>query len=74
MGWASGSELFYEVIKVIQEHVDNDQVRQDLYIGLIHAFENYDCDTLDEVLGEDVAFDNAWEIVHGDDFDEDEDY
>lgn len=34
--------------------------REAVYADLIRLFENYDCDTLEECVGKDVAFDCAW--------------
>jgi hypothetical protein len=64
MGWSSGSRLFSEIIEVIQEHVESDVLRTEIYKGLITAFETADCDTLDECIGEDESFDNAWEELN----------
>ena len=60
MGWASGSRIFSGIIEVLQEHVDDFDVRRDVYEELINLFEDADCDTLDEAVGEDPAFDAAW--------------
>ena len=57
MGWSSGSGLFNEVIEILKDKVDDVLVREEIYDGLIPLFEDYDCDTLDECLGKDIAFD-----------------
>jgi putative N-acetylmannosamine-6-phosphate epimerase len=59
MGWAGGSELMNEVIGVLKKHVTDADVRVAAYAGLIRAFQNHDCDTLDECEGRDAAFDAA---------------
>jgi hypothetical protein len=59
MGWASGSCLMGEVIRVIKKEVPDDEQRRLIYKGLIKAFRNEDCDTLDECIGDDPAFDAA---------------
>lgn len=70
MGWASGSELLLKIVQSLQEHVADDNVREDIYIDIIQAFENLDCDTIYEVLGEDEAFDAAYHLVAEDDEDD----
>lgn len=60
MGWSSGSSLFSEIISVIKDNVIDDLIRKEIYTSLIPAFEEEDCDTLEECLGEDDAFDDAY--------------
>jgi hypothetical protein len=60
MGWSSGSSMFSEIIEFLQETVDDDDLRKDLYTGLIEIFENRDCDTLYECVGQDESFDEIW--------------
>lgn len=60
MGWASGSRLMSDLIESVKNNVDNFESRVDLYLEMIKNFEDADCDTLDECLGEDEAFDEAW--------------
>lgn len=57
MGWASGSDIAYRLIKTIQENVLDDHARQAIYEDLIDAFEDADCDTLYECIGVDPVFD-----------------
>lgn len=73
MGWASGSTLFSAVIESIQTHVDVPDIRIQIYIDLIEAFEEADWDTVDECMGEDPAFDVAVKQLHPDWFDEEDD-
>lgn len=63
MGWASGSSLMSDVIASVKKEVRDKDARTRLYIGLIEAFEEHDCDTLEECLGEDDAFDVALKEV-----------
>lgn len=58
MSWSSGSELMSSVIFALS-HVKDSAVRRGVYAVLIPAFEDMDCDTLDECRGEDAAFDAA---------------
>lgn len=71
MGWSSGSLLMSEIIEAIQNNVDDDEVRTQIYAEIIEAFEDKDADTLDECLDEDPAFDEAYRELHPE---SDEDY
>jgi hypothetical protein len=71
MGWASGSSLMSDIIATIQENVDDHDIRVQIYVDIINAFEDKDADTLDECLDEDEAFDEAYTEVHPE---SDEDY
>lgn len=73
MGWSTGSSLFSDVISILKDKIEDDVQREDLYYDLIEAFENYDCDTLDECKGEDKAFDRAYKQYVKDNFDIDDD-
>jgi hypothetical protein len=75
MSWSRGSSLFSEVIEVIKNHVKDDNARESMYYDLIEAFESFDCDTLNECLGEDPIFDKVYNEIYPDetDFLEDED-
>lgn len=57
MGWASGSEIAYRMIRSIMENVPDDDARQALYEELIDSLEDADCDTLCECVGIDPVFD-----------------
>lgn len=57
MGWASGSDVAYPIIKAAKKHIKDDKVREKIYIALIDAFEDADCDTLYELVGIDPIFD-----------------
>lgn len=71
MGWSSGSPLMSRVIEAVAEHVPNNKSKLELFVDLIEAFEDFDCDTLDECLGEDAMFDAAYKEVYGHEEDED---
>ena len=58
MGRARGSMIMSEVISAMS-HVIDVKVREKVYLILIPVFEDQDCDTLDECIGEDIAFDAA---------------
>ena len=59
MGWASGSDVFSGIIETLKPKV-GDNLRKGIYLDLIPVFENHDCDTLSDCLGEDDAFDAAY--------------
>jgi hypothetical protein len=61
MGWSSGSSLMSDIIFRMQRSVPNHGQRLRVYCDIIQAFVNYDCDTLCECLGEDTAYDHAYE-------------
>ena len=81
MGFASGSEVMDTVIAAIQEHVDDDNIRVKMYEQIAEAFWGVmDCDTLDECMGVDPAYDKALENIgflekeEDEEFEEDFDY
>jgi hypothetical protein len=57
MGWSSGNDVAYPIIKAIKKNVKDDVTREKIYVALIDAFEDADCDTLYELKGIDPAFD-----------------
>ena len=61
MGWSSGSRVADDLIKALSETVEDDYVREEFYKKMIEIFEDHDCDTLDECVGVDAAFDSAFE-------------
>jgi hypothetical protein len=61
MGWSSGSRVADDLIKALLETVEDDYVREEFYKKMIEIFEDHDCDTLDECVGVDAAFDSAFE-------------
>jgi hypothetical protein len=70
--WTSGSELLSDIIDILKTKVEDDQLREDIYIDLINAFEDFDCDVIYECLGEDIAFDAAYNLIYEGDPDEDD--
>jgi len=64
MGWNKGSGLFERLIEVLFDKVDDPDTREEIYVEMIAAFEDLDCDTLQECLGEDEAFDSALRLVY----------
>ena len=78
MGWSSGSTLFSDIINILNNNDIDDTTRKSIYDDMIPAFEDVDCDTLDECLGKDKQFDLAYREYYPeeeDDLDfEDDDY
>lgn len=64
MGWSSGSRLAEELIEVIKDVFTNHEEREEFYEKMIPIFEDFDCDTLDECIGTDSAFDSVWESMY----------
>lgn len=72
MGWASGSRLAAELIEAAKVSITSEDERESFYEKMIYAFEDADCDTLDEATGIDDAFDRVWEDLYpSDDYDDD---
>lgn len=66
MGWSSGSGLFSNIIESLTESDLSYEQRKTVYLILIEHFEDKDCDTLGECVGEDDAFDDAYYEIHPD--------
>lgn len=64
MGWSSGSVLMRDIIASLNEAKIDDKKRHIAYKGIIKAFENEDCDTLCECLGNDPIFDEVYKKLH----------
>lgn len=48
MGWAGGSELAERLWLLVREHIESDDDRRKIALEFIDAFEDEDCDTIDE--------------------------
>ena len=77
MAWNSGTRLFRQLINILQDNVDDEEVRVEVYREFIDIFESMDCENLKELYEEtdDSAFDTAYvelypELVKDDDGDE----
>jgi hypothetical protein len=64
MGWSSGSRLFGRIVEELEDEVPDLDTRMGIYRVLIPLFEDEDCDTLEEVLGLDTAFDEVWQELY----------
>lgn len=75
MSWGRGSELFSDVAEIIAENVVDDNIRKLIYMGLIEAFQNHDCDTLDECTDIDPVLDILLgALIGADEEDEDDEW
>jgi hypothetical protein len=61
MGWSSGTAVVSDMIDIIQSNVEDYDTRVEMYVELIEAFRNHDWDNYEEVLGEDEAYDEAYD-------------
>lgn len=57
MGWNTGSEIFDIIIKAVQKHVPDKEIRKEIYKPIYESFCWQDWDTQNEVLGIDPAYD-----------------
>ncbi len=64
MGWSSGSRLFGRIVEELEDEVPDLDTRMGIYRVLIPLFEDEDCDTLEECLGLDTAFDEVWQELY----------
>lgn len=68
-----GHDLFEKLIDLFNDVGLEKETRKDLYSELIPYFEDKDCDTLEECLDIDSAFDEEFKAFHPPEDDEDED-
>jgi hypothetical protein len=64
MGWASGGDLYRQIIEALKRLVPDDAERARVHKMLIPLFESADWDTQDECLWVDPAFDDALFTLH----------
>jgi hypothetical protein len=64
MSWSSGSRMMGEIIQAVTEAGINNRKRIAIYEILIPVFEDNDCDTLYECMGDDPSFDTAYRGFH----------
>ena len=70
MGWAGGSAVMGDIIKVARAHVEEEE-RKAFFIKMVKILEDQDWDTHDEVIGEDKHLDQAIYALHADWWEED---
>ena len=66
MGWSAGSRLFRNLIEVIQDNVDDEDIRVEIYREMIDLFEMMDCENLKDLYEEtdDGAYDTAYSELY----------
>ncbi len=66
MSWASGSQLLSQVRDSVMT-LDNTSHEDLVYVFkyIIQDFRDFDCDTVDECLGNSEAFDEAYDELYG---------
>lgn len=60
MTWKAGYIIFDKVIEALNNADVDDSLRKSIYEELIPAFEEEDCDSLEECVGVDKVFDSVW--------------
>jgi hypothetical protein len=70
MGWNSGGDLMEELIKVVFRVVPSETARMNIYMAMVKAFEDHDCDVLEECMDLDEVYDQTL-LELGYDFPED---
>ena len=73
MSWSRGSELFSNIIDIIKTNGVDFETRKSIYEQMIESFMNLDCNTLNECIGEDRAFDAVWKMLNEEDSEDDYD-
>jgi len=73
MSWKIGSSLMSDIIDELKDRIHDDLIREEVYSVLIEAFQDRDCDSLDECYGEDSAFDAALDDINFEVEEEEED-
>ena len=66
MAWNAGSRLFRNLIEVIQDNVDDEDIRVEIYREMIDLFEMMDCENLKDLYEEtdDGAYDTAYSELY----------
>lgn len=64
MGWNTGSYLFNNIIEALLDSGIDEDARESVYRALIPQFEDMDCDTMDECVGNDKIFDKVYKELN----------
>jgi len=66
MGLLSDSmtRLFGRIVEELEDEIPDVDTRESIYRVLIPIFENEECNELEDILGEDIAFDNVFEELY----------
>ena len=63
MGWASGSRLLSDIVLSTKKAIPK-KYRKEYYKLVINHFKSYDCDTVNECVGLDSEFDEAYNELY----------
>ena len=69
MGWSDGSDIVSRVARVVLGVVETSETRSAIYVELVQAVLDGDCDTLDECRGIDPELDAVIDECWGSDED-----
>lgn len=71
MGWNSGSELAEWIMTEVEEFGLDHDVKVAFFTNMINKFEDFDCDVMYELLDKDPAYDEAYKLIHSEEYEED---
>lgn len=63
MSWRIDAEVVLRIIESIKRNVEDEKTRIDIYSEMILALEDSGCDVVEDMLGEDTAFDEAFNAI-----------
>lgn len=66
MGWNRGSEIFNDLIDILNDTGLDRTQREEVYRKMIHSLEEHDWDTAEECLGKDEVFDKIYKEFYPD--------
>jgi hypothetical protein len=69
MSWKSGGKILQELIVIIKDRVEDEDTRIDIYQDIITLFEDSDYDNFQDHIGEDSAYDSAYQKVFPEPYD-----
>lgn len=58
------AEILERIIQIMNEHISDLDTKHDIYAALIALAEEFDCDDIDQLLGEDEVFDFAYKELY----------
>ena len=68
------TEILDRIIQIINEHISDFDIKRDVYTALISLAEEFDCDDIDQLLGEDEVFDFAYGQLYNDEEEDNDGY
>lgn len=72
MGWAGGSELFYNVWNLIRDQIPEKGKKKTIK-KLICFFEDQDCDTISDLFDDFPEVEKVYREIHPEEFEDEED-